>query len=414
MTKLLDTLNAYHVVIKTNLNYLNEISLLGSGIESVINEQLTESSISSLVTVVTALHVAVQEWDSQYSLTEELGNYQPFENFDWTSYLDDPNSGSSKRLKELFNIFIFIQSQFILRTTIVLIENVDRDLSKKLIRIVGLIRDEIQRKDLRLLAINKQESGKIHCSDFIADSRTTSQYSKLRWTCSNLNTYLWVQLNEFEGFHQRLYSLTDNQSVSLQKKNIKLLNEHLDNLENIFNVSYNEFNSAQKILRNLLNNEDDDQLPIAEVDKQEGDSTKITTVDQGTQLDIHDEFYVLAGQMGVDDNIPGADSQIEMVGNERLLKSRFTPVLKQLKREINPLKEDMALREKNYLKSQGIECEESSEDSDDDSSIEEMPVPAVKVNKYEENRKFLEDKVPIRVFQLPLVFGVSNEEDVIE
>lgn len=413
----LDALNEYHVVMKMNLNYLSEMFLLNRGVER--EETLARSSVCSMIAVLSVLHKAVSDWDDVDPVTNELLNYQKFEAFDWGSYNDNcPQATTSKRLKELFNIFLYIQSQFVLRTCIALIENPHSELYDELGAITMAIQAELRRKDLQPRAVGK----KILCSELVPDRRRADdQVSKLKWTCLSFYTKVQVQLGQLEGLNRRLDQLTNTESAS--HRTVMELYELLNNLEPTVLTAASEFDNALLILRGMLNTESKADLPTT-LDP-ELISNPIAAgpiVDQTTPLKIDDEFFVLDGQMNAEEDQCHANPHPETVHSERILKSRFKPVLKQLREKIDPLKEEMIEREKRFLQRQGMDmvdwAEETMNSGSDDECDDDLVLRKKKhiktLSKYNENRKFLEEKTPIALFKLLPVATVRGPEEVIE
>lgn len=160
-----------------------------------------------------------------------------------------------------------------------------------------------------------------------------------------------------------------------------------------------------------------------------------------TAFGHHDEFFALdvledeVSTQGNDKRQQNLDEDEEMI-NRKIVKRTFRPVLKQLRRKIEPLADDMKKRERKVLVAKGVDLEKidngtkskikhdleresnsSSErfSSEDDDSDEEFRRKRTQKSsqKYSEMREFLEQKQQLNVFALkPTATLVS--EDVIE
>lgn len=120
------------------------------------------------------------------------------------------------------------------------------------------------------------------------------------------------------------------------------------------------------------------------------------------------------------------DEEIKRI-DSKVIRKHFKPVLKQLKDKIDPINQSMRDRERRYFEAQGINFDDETQslkandsDNSDNSNESDEDKPNVhkrkvqmRKNKYDDVRKFLEDKQQISLFSLPPP-NVYLTEDVLE
>lgn len=423
-TSLLDNLSKYHSLLKRNLIYLTDVSLL-NGILLDRERILGQSCIESTLRAVQILHSFVSKLDERQPITRELPNYQPFEDLGSCPAIADHRveGDAFKHFKEIYTIFLYIQSQFVLR---VCIARVDHPLAKtELQDVINHFQSELDRDDLQPIQTHGQNASK--CFDLINKRHGgNNELGLLKWTSSNLSTKLMVQLSQLERFNGKLSSVVSSGEVST-------LHEDLLALESLFLSNACELENMGILLRKILNN--DPQCIVEQENNLSGESSEQTQdpplLDQNTAITIDDEFFILDGQLA-EKHDNATDSQVDDPRNERLLKTCFKSVLRQLRKEIGSLNEDMLARERKFLQQQGVELplavanpkptplsngsSTESEDELDDNLVLKKKKPAPRPSKYDENRQFLAEKVNQQgMFRLPLPMSFHTpSEDVLE
>lgn len=424
LSTLLDNLGRYHSLIKRNLTYLTDLSHL-NGI-SDRDLLLGSASVDSLLRVIKSMHQFVTYMDDRFPAREEWLNYQPFEDLGDCVSLSGQDS-ALKNLKSVYMIFLYIQSQFVLRTAIALIELKPEVTEKDLEEITKALAIEVVLPDLRIIRKAESRDNTIKCSTLM-DKRASSSdgLDKLKWTTMNLSTKLLVQSNQFERINERLTTME-----TTDRKKLLALNEDLSNMESLFVATACEFEYLQILFKKILNIDIERKDEAIKSEKQMEDSPAIA-VDQSTAINIDDEFFILDGQMLNDKEAAGANdgSQVDDGRNERVLKSSFKPVLKQLRKQIDPLNDEMIERERKFLQGQGVDVASvdivkpspgmyssstESEDELDDDMILRKKKFTPKPSKYDENRQFLEEKLNSGFFRMPPPMrSAAASEDILE
>lgn len=424
LSTLLDNLGRYHSLIKRNLTYLTDLSHLNGITKRDL--LLGSASVDSLLRVIKSMHNFVTYMDDRFPAREEWLNYQPFEDLGDCVSLSGQDS-ALKNLKSVYMIFLYIQSQFVLRTAIALIELKPEVTEKDLEEITKALAIEVVLPDLRIIRKAESRDNTIKCSTLM-DKRASSTdgLGKLKWTTMNLSTKLLVQSNQFERINERLTTME-----TTDRKKLLALNEDLSNMESLFVATACDFEYLQILLKKILNIDIDRKDEAIKNDRQIEDSPAIA-VDQSTAINIDDEFFILDGQMLNDKEAGGANdgSQMDDGRNERVLKSSFKPVLKQLRKQIDPLNEEMIERERKFLQGQGVDVASvdivkpspgmyssstESEDELDDDMILRKKKFTPKPSKYDENRQFLEEKLNSGFFRMPPPMrSAAASEDILE
>lgn len=433
LSKLLEKLGQYHISMKRNLTYCNDSILFNGGKSAEQDELLSVTCTQSLVHIIKILHKLVSDLDEKSSITSELPNYQPFEDLgDYDAMLEGERDVHT--FKNLYAIYLYIQSQFALRICINLVEK-EFQIDDKFESISKELVNELQRKDLRILSRRTIETEKaIKCSDLIAKlPQGDPRVEKLKYTSSNVLKTLVVQLNQFERFHESLLKL---EQKDLSTKKLQKINEELILMETLFVTSNCDFEHVQILLKKIINGgKETEKLAIENGGKLKTEDPELTrnVVDQSTPITIDDEFFILDGQLTEREQMGSTDANPDDSRSELILKSTFKPVLRQLRKQIDPLKEQMIARERKFLEQKGVQVPavnndevksalysdvsstESEDEELDDNLVLRRKEKQPRPSKYDENRRFLEEKVQMGVFRFPPpVNFCASEEDVLE
>lgn len=422
LSLLLSELGEYRGLLKRNLSYLTDLSHL-NGSPSDRDLSLTTTCVESLIRVVKSLHQFVSQMDNSVPIPRELVDYEPFEELgDSQSFLSEPNA--LKSFKSLYTIFLYIQSQFVLRVAIVLAESPDLVVKEDLQEITKALRIEVGRGELhpmRKMEIKEGSANSLKVSAFINKDKGIPGLGQLKWTSKSLSTKIMVQLNQLERIEGKLIFLNENSPpTGGTRKRLLELHEDLSSMESLFLSSACEYETLQLLLRRMLNIDEEKMTPTKtmEIENQSPNKSDLplTIVDQSTAINIDDEFFILDGQMAEKDGI-AIDCTVDESRNERVLKTSFKPVLKQLRKQLDPLNEEMLERERKFLQQQGVELPavdaikrspglyssstESDEELDENMVLRKKKKFMPKLSKYDENRQFLEEKVQLGLFGMP-------------
>lgn len=318
--------------------------------------------------------------------------------------------------QDFFNIFAYVQSQVLLRFSLIAVSNVEDcklilktklgDLTEMLrieasniskfldiIKSVSKLQDNIQKQiDHEISLTMPKELREVRSGSI----RFSAKILTVAMQCQHLEELIVKYAGKFE--HP-------------SKKETEEIMEMMRNVENDLSVSVDEHKRISISFQKYLNIEAEDvkisqeKLDAAEKETSEN-IKKITEADVMVQSD---EFFFVDGNTADSDEElkPLQPETIEEV-NSKLAKKYFKPVLVQLKERIEVIDEDMKERERKVLKAKGIEIENEPElaniksDDEDDSGSDDERERKRKFRKNEEkfsdNRDFLESKQPINFF----------------
>lgn len=419
LNALLENLTNYQTDLRKILSFLTDLNHVTRG-HSPRERQLATICLESCVRIVKLLHQFVTTIDGKHPLSNTLINYEPFEDLPQFNLLGE---NSYRNFKTIFPIFLFIQSQFLLRLTVAMVDKQDFKWSELNNIISELRKETVTLKEKSNIKTNTKEyvGDLIKCSDLMEKS-CDDDLCKLKWTSANLSAKLMVQMNLFERFNEKLAT----------ERNLNDLNEDLTEIQPLFEANAWEYNNLLILMRRLLNQDAAGEKKTAlelTLGEQEAEEKKgpFKYVDQSTVISIDDEFFIQDGQFVVNDANASDLPPIEEQRNEKLLKSCFKPVLKQLRKQINPINQEMNERERRFMQEQGVLIPtpaetkelptESSEDELDDNLVlrkKNNKKLIARPSKYDENRQFLAAKVQMGMLRLPTPLVNPSNEDVLE
>ena len=338
-------------------------------------------------------------------------------------------------MQDFFNIFAYVQSQVLLRFTLIVLSNIDE--TKHILR----------RKIDGLTELMKRETSYISKFLEIIESVTKKQSSIQKQIDKEISTTMPMELREVRTgsikFSAKILTVA-LQCQHLEELILKFAGkfEHPDNkeveeilemmkaVESELSVNIDEHKRIAILFQKFMNmeievkNSSDEKLNAVEKISDEN-VKRITEDDIVPHTD--DFFFVDGSAAEIDEESESESVTIEEV-NSKLAKKYFKPVLLQLKERIEVIGEDMKEREKKVLKAKGIEIQDELEEpkilSDDEggSGSDDEQERQRKFRRNEEkfsgNREFLESKQPINIFgasgfPFPLP-SQTLDEDVLE
>lgn len=319
-------------------------------------------------------------------------------------------------LQDFFNIFAYVQSQVLLRFSLIAVSNVEdckvilktrfddvtemlraetSNISKFLdiISSVSQLQDNIQKQIDHEISLTMPKELREVRSESI---RFSAKILTVAMQCQHLEESIVKFAGKFE--HP-------------SNKEVEEILEMMKSVESDLSVSVDEHKRIAISFQKYLNMETEDaRISQEKLDTVQGDTSE--SIKKVTEDDImaqSDEFFFVDGNIvePEEEEKPQQPETIEEV-NSKLAKKYFRPVLVQLKERIEVIGEDMKERERKVLKAKGIEIENepelakirSDDDSDSGSDDERERERKFKKNeeKFSDNRDFLESKEPINFF----------------
>lgn len=389
----------------------------------------------------------IKELESEYTISHKYQLvYEPIEELCQTDYFTkEPEEFSAKNIKEFLNLFLFVQSQYLMRLGLIIATgDVDSDFIKYNTRNLSPLIDEqtsncLYNFDLIMfVASPDKESHSFKKLDknreVPLDLLRAKSYSMTFVPKLLAVTHECVRLDSVLNNIINNYDKTDKEQDELHDL-VPVMNQIDSELLMCQDEYQRFFITFQKFL-NLTPDEkvpeDAEKLPDVEKsqEKFEHDYRKVGE----TAFGYHDDFFALDGfendALASDEptaNKGDLDQDADQI-NRKIVKKTFKPVLKQLKTKIEPLATEMKEREKKVLTAKGVEVEDldetrhserdsSSEGSFSDSDDEEMQKKRMakkSTQKYSEMRDFLEQKQQFNVFSFKPPAMSMVQEDVIE
>lgn len=403
--------------------------------------------IQCLKDVILVVYDGIKDLESEYTISHKYQLvYEPIEELCQTDYFTkEPEEFSAKNIKEFLNLFLFVQSQYLMRLGLIIATgNVDSDFIKYNTRNLSPLIDEqtsncLYNFDLIMfVASPDKESHSFKKLDknreVPLDLLRAKSYSMTFVPKLLAVTHECVRLDSVLNNIINNYDKTDKEQDELHDL-VPVMNQIDSELLMCQDEYQRFFITFQKFL-NLTPDEkvpeDDEKLPEVEKsqEKFEHDYRKVGE----TAFGYHDDFFALDGfendALASDEptaNKGDLDQDDDQI-NRKIVKKTFKPVLKQLKTKIEPLATEMKEREKKVLTAKGVEvenldetrhserdsCSEGSFSDSDDEEMQKKRMAKKSTQKYSEMRDFLEQKQQFNVFSFKPPAMSMVQEDVIE
>lgn len=406
--------------------------------------------IQCLKDVILVVYDGIKELESEYTISHKYQLvYEPIEELCQTDYFTkDPEEFSAKNIKEFLNLFLLVQSQYLMRLgLIVATGDVDSDFIKYNTRNLSPLIDEqtsnclynfdlimfVASPDKESHSFKKLDKNREVPLDLLrAKSYSMTFVPKLlavTHECVRLDSLLNNIINNYDKMDKEQDELHELVPVMNQIDSELLMCQ--DEYQRFF-ITFQKF---LNLTPDEKPNELEEKLSEGETsqEKFEHDYRKVGE----TAFGYHDDFFALDGfeeDTTVSDD-PKANqgdlNQDDDQINRKIVKKTFKPVLKQLKTRIGPLASQMKEREKKVLTAKGVEVEDldktrdserdscsegsySGDDDDDEENELKRRMAKKSTQKYSEMREFLEQKQQFNVFTFKPPAMSVVQEDVIE
>ncbi|XP_059611875.1 uncharacterized protein LOC132258552 [Phlebotomus argentipes] len=429
--KFIEDLNGFDAFLRRQMVFLKEMSLFRSKIKcsDEWEANLTARTIKSVREVTQLLYRNTQYLEQKFEIPVKYqGIYQSLDKLENCDYFQKTEEDFEvKHIKEFFNIFLYIQSQFLLKIalTMTFFENGFSACERKMSQIQVKIQQELKENSENLDYFLQPPSAEVtrftatDCQDIRGQMR---QFNCLKSASGAIVTKLLTLVTQLRLFDGDLQRVRAKDEKSLQKELAKM-KEAFEALSVSFTCINLEFENLHLIYNKILNlpsNAIEDYQMLVPEQQQ---SRKIEDL---SVIPATDEFFHLDTSKDQEWEKEEADFDLANYEydrvNQKLIKSSFKPVLVQLRKRIHPLHDAMKKRERQFMKSRGVTLAEESdgefsdsldEKSNDSLSDDEAQRPA-KPGKYEENREFLQEKQQVGLFfSLPPPQNLLSE-DVLE
>ncbi|XP_065077046.1 uncharacterized protein dind [Ochlerotatus camptorhynchus] len=454
LTRFIQSLEQFEMAVKKNLLFLNEsqhirtmqIALDKSGLDVGF---YAANCAKCCIDTIKVIHAAVQHLEQQFTLTPKWnGLYspiEPLEDCDMFSEEAVANLGEPKAIKDNYNIFAYIQSQYLTRLALSVASGLSNFAFFNLPELCEKLDDQkaLCMKHLNLIFDSNRER-----APRVDIKVLPPELSNLRSLSMGLSAKLYSTVHRYNQLEESLEEIAANSKDVKLTSQLQALEPPVEDIINDLNASAEECQRLLITLKKILN-KDDESIPL-EIDPRFKENLE-QALDSVPNVErifseqdkpcIRDEFFAVDGteQDWLDDDEQRSLASVDNLENinSKIVKRHFKPVLKQLRERIEPIGVEFKEREKRALKDKGIDVEisEQEEEDDEDGSLDHVPVKrtlyssdseddreedersAIKfqrsVQRYDDIRGFLATKEQMNIFGLKPMTSVVNE-DVLE
>ncbi|XP_062540935.1 uncharacterized protein LOC134208977 [Armigeres subalbatus] len=447
------TLERFEMAVKKTLIFVNEsqhyrgmqVALEKSGLEV---GSLASNCARCCVETIKEIHSCIKKLEQECALTERWNNlYAPIESLEDCELFSESsiaNVRDVKSTKDYYNIFAYMQSQFLTRLALSVICGLSDIDQCNLPELCARIDNQTASCLVQFNAIvdaNRERVPRIRTKTL------PLEMSHLRTLSISLAAKLYNTVHRYN----RIEHVMDEILLSSKDNNhIPQLQEMELDLEDIINNLSASTEECQRLMITLkkLIHKDDENIPL-EIDahfkeKIEQSLDMIPSVEriysENDKPCVKDEFFAVDGTIQdwlSEDEHRSLTDDLESI-NSKIVKRQFKPVLVQLRERIEPIGVEFKEREKRALKDKGIEVvdsDENEETSDEEGSLDFVPIKrtvygsdseddqepdernAIKfqksIQRYDEVRGFLANKEQVNIFGLKPMESLVNE-DVLE
>uniref|UniRef100_A0A182Q775 Vezatin n=1 Tax=Anopheles farauti TaxID=69004 RepID=A0A182Q775_9DIPT len=365
--------------------------------------------------------VILNEYDYAYEPMESLDNCDVFRQ----------EAASQSQAKQLYNIFLYIQSHCLLRVALAI--GSDAELS--------LLADEVNQL-VRCLSQRANDTSKLLTLKSLTRENRIEQANDRKQPVSkdvlsirnqslDLSVRLATTLKHMTAMDELLCTITGSVSTNDRAR----LEEAESELAFIHSNLLTRSDECERLLisvKKLLNHvEEDTNLDEEALDLnlvQNGtENGNPCGEDRSPEPHEQDEFFIQLGTEGDECDVdPGTTQETlhteEELIAKRLMKKQFRPVLLQLRERLEPIDRSFKLREKDAMKRKGIELPEETEPTratpsgtdSDTSDDEDEPRVKRSQQRYDDVRNFLASKNQINFLSGLPAGGMQLEECILE
>uniref|UniRef100_A0A182NAC3 Vezatin n=1 Tax=Anopheles dirus TaxID=7168 RepID=A0A182NAC3_9DIPT len=431
VSRVVQAFENYDNAIKRSVLFINEI-IHGNERVNTLRTRLNEkeilvncvenckAAIGDICRFITALEertVILTEYDYAYEPMESLDNCDVFRQV----------AASQSQAKQLYNIFLYIQSHCLLRVALAV--GSDAELSQMEDEVSRLVRCLVQRANdtSKLLTVKMLTSASTSEHTFDRKQPVSRDLLSVRNQSLDLAVRLATTLKYMTATDERLHTITGTVSSNDRAR----LEEAEGELAFIQSNLLTRSDECERLLisvKKLLNHVDDTPDADEDVPDPKDGLEHATALEEGPEpaQPEHDEFFVVFGTEGDE---CGADSSTqetllteEELVAKRLMKKQFRPVLRQLRERLEPIERSFKMREKDAMKRKGIELPDDTEPvretpsgtGSDASDDDEAPRAKRSQQRYDDVRNFLASKSQINFLSRLPACGVQMEECILE
>lgn len=261
----------------------------------------------------------------------------------------------------------------------------------------------------------------------------STSLAKLKRSSADITYRLIALTREYQSTDVTIQSL-NNKNV-LDKVKFEKIFEQLVVTEKALIANLDDYRRLKLIFAKFmftnfnlkLENAADDQKDAEAIEEDDNEERQTKNEEE---TDSGSDFFALrySDEESDDEEMPTNRKQrIEDELQEfdfKIARTNFAPVLKQLKRKIDPLKDEMKERELKFLVAKGFdrkkilnsveETPTKDNESDSESSLEDFPRPKKSQRNFDEMRAFLESKQQMLMLPTMMPNPSMGEEEILE
>ncbi|XP_049277200.1 uncharacterized protein LOC125760776 [Anopheles funestus] len=441
ITRLIKSIDLYDHTMKKMLMFMNEVIYGNQRISCLRNganeKEMLRICTGNCIKAINTMYDYVQELEEKTELRDEFSSFydllETLENCDAFKQLV-PNLTMAK---ELYNIFLYMQSHCLLRLSLAILSDLKISVIKvetnRLIDCLNSQAGELK-KQLMLNGLSQMED--LVMENEIKESGLRELLS-VKHHSLDLAVKLTANVQQMILIDNNIQCLVNPESW-LGRLQLQNAVNNLSAVQSYFQTRMVECERLTIAVKKLLNSSEKarqhEQVLDVETANESTYDEPISESQNATHR-LQDEFFVNTGTEAEEDGDDIASGQYALQVEEelvakRLMKKQFQPILLQLRERLVPVEESFKQRERIALELKGIiipDEEESHDesklasqpaplDSDDDSDDEELEAQMKRnrsQNKYKADRDFLASKQQIS-FLLSIPKDVQMDENILE
>uniref|UniRef100_A0A182RH79 Vezatin n=1 Tax=Anopheles funestus TaxID=62324 RepID=A0A182RH79_ANOFN len=441
ITRLIKSIDLYDHTMKKMLMFMNEVIYGNQRISCLRNganeKEMLRICTGNCIKAINTMYDYVQELEEKTELRDEFSSFydllETLENCDAFKQLV-PNLTMAK---ELYNIFLYMQSHCLLRLSLAILSDLKISVIKvetnRLIDCLNSQAGELK-KQLMLNGLSQMED--LVMENEIKESGLRELLS-VKHHSLDLAVKLTANVQQMILIDNNIQCLVNPESW-LGRLQLQNAVNNLSAVQSYFQTRMVECERLTIAVKKLLNSSEKARQHEQVLDVEPANESTYDEPISESQNATHrlqDEFFVNTGTEAEEDGDDIASGQYALQVEEelvakRLMKKQFQPILLQLRERLVPVEESFKQRERIALELKGIiipDEEESHDesklasqpeplDSDDDSDDEELEAQMKRnrsQNKYKADRDFLASKQQIS-FLLSIPKDVQMDESILE
>ncbi|ALC46604.1 CG7705 [Drosophila busckii] len=381
LEKLVKTIDEFGNCIRRNMTYFQEIIIMKQA-ELIESRQIERAwdCITAAKEVTEILYDATRKLETDYPLPTKYGPfYASMEELRECEYFkNNVTDYSPKHIKDFHNIFAYVQSQYLLRLALTIMTKPSiSQLSEEFVKIDNLLQQLVQEeeqhfKNLALAMQNKQqmELAQLHASK--TQQQQSGPIAVLQHSSLKLSACMVAVAGECQALDVTLQQLTATEAAHKNNtKHLVAVAHNMRGIENALAVCCDDFQRLMLVYNKFLHSKLDLELDTPRSSSQAAKSDEfpesILRVEFSEQPDDpqgRDDFYAYMydaeeARQQEDQHAPYPTPEKELLNFEkRITKSKFKPVLRQLKDRIDPIRQVMLQKEREVLTAKGINVDE--------------------------------------------------------